>query len=100
MSWADLVLQARMGRGPLRYARAILKRILGIRMPVFRPLAAALWAERDLRQIVWPTLLKIVYREPLWNRALIASIALFLLDLLVRRVRLFDRKFVAKKRHA
>jgi Ca-activated chloride channel homolog len=41
---------------------------------------------------------KIVYREPLWNRALIASIVLFLLDLLVRRVRLFDRKFVAVKR--
>lgn len=65
MSWADLVLQARMGKGPLRHARAVLKRILAFRMPVFRPLAAVLWAERDLRQIVWPTLLKIVYREPL-----------------------------------
>jgi len=65
MSWDDLMIQARQGKGPLRHARAMLKRILGFRMPVFRPLAAALWAERDLRQIVWPTLLKILYREPL-----------------------------------
>lgn len=65
MSWEDLMLQARMGRGPLRHTRSLFKRILGLRMPVFRPLAAALWAERDLRQVVWPTLLKILYREPL-----------------------------------
>jgi hypothetical protein len=43
---------------------------------------------------------KIVYREPLWNRVLLASIVLFLLDLLVRRVRLFDRKFVARPKKA
>jgi secreted protein with Ig-like and vWFA domain len=41
---------------------------------------------------------KIVYREPLWGRMLMAAIGLFLLDLLVRRVRLFDRKLVAKPR--
>jgi hypothetical protein len=41
---------------------------------------------------------KIVYREPLWSRALGAAIGLFLLDLLVRRVRIFDRKLVAKPR--
>jgi hypothetical protein len=39
---------------------------------------------------------KVVYRAPLWSRMLLAAIAFFLLDLLVRRVRLFDRKFVAK----
>jgi Bacterial transferase hexapeptide (six repeats) len=65
MSWADLVVQARLGKGPLRHARSMLKRILGIRLPVFRPLAAMLWAERDVRALMWPTLLKIVYREPL-----------------------------------
>ncbi len=37
---------------------------------------------------------KIVYRAPVWNRAVGAAVVLFLLDLLVRRVRLFDRKFV------
>jgi hypothetical protein len=34
---------------------------------------------------------KIVHREPLWSRALWAALVLFLLDLLVRRVRLFGR---------
>jgi acetyltransferase-like isoleucine patch superfamily enzyme len=65
MSWSDLVVQARLGRGPLRHARSILKRLLAIRLPVFRPLGALLWAERDLRYLVWPLLLKILYREPL-----------------------------------
>jgi Ca-activated chloride channel family protein len=37
---------------------------------------------------------KITYREPLWNRAVSAAFGLFLLDLLVRRIRLFDRKLV------
>ncbi len=41
---------------------------------------------------------KIVYRAPLFGRVLLAAIVLFLLDLLVRRVRLFDRKFVSKPR--
>lgn len=39
---------------------------------------------------------KIVSYRPLWNRFVLAAIALFLLDLLVRRVRLFDRKFLPK----
>ncbi len=33
------------------------------------------------------------YLEPLWQRFLLAAIACFLLDLLMRRVRLFDRQF-------
>jgi Ca-activated chloride channel family protein len=36
------------------------------------------------------------YHEDLWSRFVGAAIALFLLDLLVRRVRLFDRKKTAK----
>jgi Mg-chelatase subunit ChlD len=36
------------------------------------------------------------YHEDLWPRFVAASIALFLLDLLVRRVRLFDRKRTAR----
>ena len=36
------------------------------------------------------------YHEDLWPRFVAAAIALFLLDLLVRRVRLFDRKKTAK----
>jgi acetyltransferase-like isoleucine patch superfamily enzyme len=65
MSWADMVSDARKGRGPLRHARTILKGILSIRMPVFRPLAGALYAERELRHTLWPLFLKIIYREPL-----------------------------------
>ncbi|HEX7451368.1 MAG TPA: hypothetical protein VF294_03750, partial [Polyangiaceae bacterium] len=41
---------------------------------------------------------KIVSYRPLWNRFVLAAIALFLLDLLVRRVRLFDRKFLPRRR--
>ena len=43
---------------------------------------------------------KIVYFEQLWSRFIMAAIAMFLLDLLVRRIRIFDRKFVPKKRRA
>ena len=38
------------------------------------------------------------YHEPLWSRFVLAAIVAFLLDLLLRRVRLFDRKFLKKRR--
>jgi uncharacterized protein YegL len=41
---------------------------------------------------------KIRYSEPLWGRFLMLALAAFLLDLLLRRVRLFDRKFVLPAR--
>ncbi|HVY30034.1 MAG TPA: VWA domain-containing protein [Polyangiaceae bacterium] len=40
---------------------------------------------------------KIVYFRPLWSRFVIAAIIVFLLDLLIRRVRLFDRKFLPRR---
>jgi Ca-activated chloride channel homolog len=40
----------------------------------------------------------VTYQKDLWNRFLMAAIGVFLLDLLLRRVRIFDRKFVAKPR--
>jgi uncharacterized membrane protein len=40
---------------------------------------------------------KVTYHEELWRRFIYAAIAVFLLDLFVRRVRLFDRKFVQKR---
>jgi len=40
---------------------------------------------------------KITYFRPLWSRFVLAAIAVFLLDLLVRRVRLFDRKFLPRR---
>jgi hypothetical protein len=39
---------------------------------------------------------KVTYHEELWQRFIYAAIIVFLLDLLVRRVRLFDRKFIAR----
>jgi secreted protein with Ig-like and vWFA domain len=38
---------------------------------------------------------KITYQKDLWSRFVLAAIVVFLLDLLVRRVRIFDRKAVA-----
>ncbi|EYF08980.1 VWA domain-containing protein [Chondromyces apiculatus] len=40
---------------------------------------------------------KVTFHEELWSRFIYAAIVVFLLDLLVRRVRLFDRKFVARR---
>lgn len=40
---------------------------------------------------------KITYHEALWPRVIMAAIAVFLLDLFVRRVRIFDRKVVATR---
>ena len=42
----------------------------------------------------------ITIHEELWSRFLLVAIGIFLLDLFVRRVRIFDRKFVAKTRRA
>jgi len=39
-------------------------------------------------------------REPLWQRFILAAIVCFLLDLLLRRVRLFDRQFQRRPRRA
>jgi acetyltransferase-like isoleucine patch superfamily enzyme len=65
MSWDDMMAAARRGEGPLRHARRAFKALLGVRMPVFRPLASLLYSERRLRAMLWPVFLKIVYREPL-----------------------------------
>ena len=40
---------------------------------------------------------KITYHEDLWLRAIIAAVIVFLLDLFLRRVRLFDRKFLPRR---
>jgi Ca-activated chloride channel homolog len=40
---------------------------------------------------------KITYKKQLWHGFILAAIVVFLLDLLIRRVRLFDRKFLPKR---
>jgi Ca-activated chloride channel family protein len=52
----------------------------------------------DPKRVFDPAGQKIVSYSPLWNRFVLAAIAFFLLDLLVRRVRLFDRKFLPRQR--
>ena len=43
---------------------------------------------------------KITWHEELWARVVMAAIGLYLLDLLLRRVRIFDRKFKPRRRAA
>ncbi len=43
---------------------------------------------------------KITTYEELWQRFLYAALIVFLLDLLVRRLRMFDRKFLPRRRRA
>ena len=40
---------------------------------------------------------KVTFHEELWRRFIYAAIVVFLLDLFVRRVRLFDRKFIPRR---
>jgi len=42
----------------------------------------------------------VTYQEPLWQRFILVAIVCFLLDLLMRRVRLFDRQFQRRARRA
>jgi acetyltransferase-like isoleucine patch superfamily enzyme len=44
-----------------------MRAVRSFRLPVFRPLAAVLYAERELRAQWWPMLLQIFYREPLFR---------------------------------
>jgi Ca-activated chloride channel family protein len=48
------------------------------------------------REPVDPLGESISYHEDLWPRCIALSIGVFLLDLLVRRVRIFDRKLIAR----
>lgn len=62
-----------------------------------------LFAPDALSRVFDPGAERIPSREDLWARAVMAAIAVFLLDLLLRRVRLFDRRFrasVARRRPA
>jgi uncharacterized membrane protein len=52
----------------------------------------------DVAQVFDPAGEKITYHEDLWRWFIYVAIVVFVLDLFVRRVRLFDRKFIAKTR--
>jgi Mg-chelatase subunit ChlD len=50
----------------------------------------------EVRLVFDPAGEKVTYHQDLWPRFIFAAIAVFLLDLLVRRVRMFDRKKTAR----
>jgi hypothetical protein len=54
----------------------------------------------EARAVFDPSGEKVTFHEDLWPRFVGAAIVLLVLDLLVRRVRLFDRKFLPKARAA
>ena len=61
----DALIAAGRERGIMRHAKPFYRWLNEVRMPVIRPLYGALYAERQLREIWWPLLAKILYREPL-----------------------------------
>lgn len=65
MSMQTMLMAARRGEGPLRFARRAWRGLLALRLPVVRPVGAVLWTERELRHRLWPVFAKIVYREPM-----------------------------------
>jgi Mg-chelatase subunit ChlD len=71
-------------------------------LPLLGRAADATGAKRDpdAAAIFDPSGERVTFHEDLWPRFVGAAIVLLVLDLLVRRVRLFDRKFLPKARHA
>lgn len=51
--------------------------------------------DASAKELFDPGQQRVVRREPLWPKFLYVALGLFLLDLLIRRVRLFDRSFTA-----
>jgi Ca-activated chloride channel homolog len=51
----------------------------------------------DMKAVFDPEGETIAYHEDLWPRMVMASLALFLIDLFIRRVRIFDRKVLPKR---
>ncbi len=54
----------------------------------------------DAKTVFDPNGEKITAYDDLWSKFIFLAIAVFVLDLFVRRIRIFDRKFVAKARRA
>jgi uncharacterized membrane protein len=71
-------------------------------LPLLGRAAEATGATRDpeAKAVFDPSGERVTFHEDLWPRFVGAAIVLMVLDLLVRRVRLFDRKFLPKARPA
>src|SRR5262245_33166612 len=64
MAWDGLVERARRGEGPLRHARQIRRAIRGFRLPVIRPLIAAIHLVARLSRMFYRWLVRLLIREP------------------------------------
>lgn len=70
-------------------------------VPVLAKAAAATGGvvdPKDNAAVFDPAGEKVTYHEELWQKFIFAAVLVFLLDLLVRRVRIFDRKFIPRGR--
>lgn len=65
MGFDNLAIAARQQRGVFRFVKPAWFALQDFHLPVIRPLFALLYAERQMRGIVWPLLAKALYREPL-----------------------------------
>src|SRR5262245_35384843 len=61
----DLLIAASRNEGVLRYARPMWRWLNDVRLPIPRPIVAALYAERRSRAIWIPLVAKFLYREAL-----------------------------------
>lgn len=61
----DLIIKASRGEGVMRHARPLWHKLNDVHLPIPRPIAAALYAERRSRSIWMPLVAKFLYREPL-----------------------------------
>ena len=67
MSWDELMMQARQGRGPLRWMKPTYKSLMEVRLPMIRPFWGGIYATVRLGRIGWKLLTKIMYREPMFR---------------------------------
>ncbi len=65
MGFDQLAIAARRQRGVLRFVKPAWLAIQDFHVPVVRPIVSLLYAERQLRGILWPLVAKALYREPL-----------------------------------
>ena len=65
MSWDNLMMQARQGKGPLRFVKPAYKAVMAFHLPVIRPFWGAVHAVVEVGTILWRLTTKILYREPM-----------------------------------
>lgn len=67
MGWEDLKMQARQGRGPLKFARPAYRALQRFRLPMIRPVFGTAFAISRAGGFVWQMLTKILWREPMFR---------------------------------